>query len=46
MFYGKSYQTYIIMSQALAKAIPNAIICPDSSLTYKSLQHFITEYYR
>ena len=31
------------MSQALAKAITNAIIFPEEPLAYKSFQHVITE---
>ena len=43
VFHYKYCQNYIIMTREIYKAIPNTIICPVSTLAYKSLQHVITE---
>ena len=44
LFHEKSCQTYIIVSQEISKAIPNAILRPATPLTYKPTQHVITDY--
>ena len=38
-------QTYIILYQALNKYIPNAILRPETSPAYNTLQQVIMEYY-
>ena len=45
LFHEKSCQTYTVIYRALAKAIPNSIIFPAAPLSYKYLQHVITEDY-
>ena len=43
LFHEKSAQPYIIMSQALAKAVPNSILRHAEPLSYKALQHISME---